>query len=232
MRKPIINLITPKHTGTNSVATLLCQSPDVCNSWGSLNWALWQGHHHLDQHTELAQVFHHHVGWHPTTFNSREACPWYREFVHQAFLPWVMKGGHGPIITTMRDPLGSIVTSRRRRPNQPTDWIVDSFTDIKIMHYELGIRPFCIDKHGPEDILGLFRRCDIRPPAKALLPRVETTSSKLRPELGKAYRAGDIGFLEKHMPKDIEWLRSQEDLLRPWMEDELGYRELSWWSWN
>jgi hypothetical protein len=229
MLPDVINLVTPKHTGTNSVADLLCQSPDVAERWASLNWALWQGHHHLHGAEKRSQVFHHHVGLHPCSFNDRERHPWYRSLVHDAILPWMLEETHGPLITTMRDPLGSIVTSRRRRPEQPTDWIVDSFLTIRDLHQLRGVEPFCIDKHSKQDILKLFERAEVRPPRGPALRRVETTAPGLRPHLHVAYRMCDMEFLMDKLGEDIEYLQERESLLRPWME-KLGYEDLLWWS--
>lgn len=229
MPPDVINLLTPKHTGTNSVADLLCQSPQVADRWASLNWALWQGHHHLHGSESRSQVFHHHVGEHPKDFNDRERHPWYQSLVHGAILPWMIERTHGPLITTMRDPLGSIVTSRRRRPEQPTGWIVDSFLIIRDLDLRYGITPFCIDNHDDLDIEKVFSWAWVKPPKEPVLRRIEMTNPQTGSQLGHAYKMGHMDVLMEKIGKDINYLMSMTDELRPWMES-LGYKDLLWWN--
>lgn len=44
------------------------------------------------------------------------------------------------------------------------------------------------------------------------------------------YQEGDIEFIQHRFPEELRALKEKEVILRPFLEEELGYKNLMWWS--
>lgn len=222
MPPPIIFCVTPKHTGTNSVCDLLCQSPDV-DAWYSLHRLLWRGEHMDPNHKCVVLHSHWDVGppaEHPV--NKSPVWKMLKPLLVEALLMGdVVAGREIPVISTVRDPLGAMVTHKRRRPKSDTIFIVEQFLTASARNKSLPI-----DLGFPLDLP--FKQAGVRPPKAAKLRALELTPGDWGREPLRLYKARDLEGLKKLMP-EIGYLQGCEGRLRPWLEG-LGYRDLMWWS--
>jgi len=145
-----------------------------------------------------------------------------------------------PTISTIRDPLASLITRQKRHPGFSHKFIVDGFVELaKLSAFGLFLVPVDLyAKKSPGERRGLLR--------KVLeivgLPEEEYASSWAEkwplhnsiPGLGgwdlhEYYAAGDVEPIIEAIPDDYAYLKSKIRILKPFLQ-KLGYEDLLWWN--
>ena len=145
--------------------------------------------------------------------------------------------GH-KVIVPMRDPLLSIISSKKRKPLKPAYDNIDAFEYLATSLYAKKSFFFPIDTHK-------FKTCSMEREeiAKKMFDFVNifypdnlTQWAKenkfkncMKPYLEKQeYEKGNIGKATKNCKDELDYLKSKKTILIPFLK-KLGYKDLLWW---
>lgn len=147
-----------------------------------------------------------------------------------------------PSLTVTRDPLLSMITRKKRSPELTQTYIVDGFvaladlcmrTGIMVLPVDLlGMRPYKVKLEALRGVLklvGLEEENYVKVWA-SVWPRYNHNAElEATKGITKLYKNGNALAIREYFPAEYDYLVSQEDKIRPFLE-RLGYKNLMWWS--
>lgn len=145
-----------------------------------------------------------------------------------------------PTVIPMIDPLKSIIERHRRHPNfAPHTYLVENW--LKILRGWVGaahisdpfFQPIELEQTYPDrmdQVLQLVRHCGLEPwPAIGAYVREwgGKNTTTVGADVAAKYDNGDVAYMEKTFPAEIDLLRESDDLKG--LFEQHGYKELMWW---
>jgi hypothetical protein len=144
-------------------------------------------------------------------------------------------------VSTIRDPLLSLITRQVRQPDLPHFYIIDGFVTLSelVQKHKLFLvsvdllRDFSYKSklnylRKVLDYVGLADESYVRLWAVSW-PMFNSTPELPEPVLHTAYEKGDLELIVKAFPEEYEYLKSKESVLKPFLQDQ-GYANLLWWE--
>lgn len=149
--------------------------------------------------------------------------------------------GISPVISTVRDPLAALITRQTRHPEVSHCCIIDGF--LNLIHFtevqDVFILPVDLYAAKPvEERLAFLHKLleFVGLPSESYIflwalawPVHNTTPEGPGGILHSSYIAGDLGPIIQAMPEEYEYLKSQEGILKPFLQRQ-GYENLIWWE--
>ena len=129
------------------------------------------------------------------------------------------------VIYTVRDPLGALISTISR--GEAVSYYSAGWLEYSNAVAEHGGMPVCIDLDVKD--VQLDAACRMYGLYKMGPLILEVRNSTFPTALTLAYRNGDWDYINSSIPDEIAELKSQEPVLRPWLES-YGYLGLMWWS--
>lgn len=146
---------------------------------------------------------------------------------------------HVPTVIPVRDPLLSIVTRKKRRPEAHHVWMVENWLILRtfIWPYETAAYyPVDLENQKPyaerrKSLLQIAEHCGLEPEnyMDEYAQKFAPANTRGEYELKTMYKEGDFEQLKLHLKPEIQQLQANEGVLRPMLE-EIGYENLMWWS--
>lgn len=143
-------------------------------------------------------------------------------------------------ISTIRDPLASIITRQKRHPGFSHQFIVDGFVELVKLSYQ-GLFIIPVDLYSKKSqkerytlLCKVLELVDLPEEEYVKLWAKDWPVRNSIPGLGgtalhESYALGDIAPIIQDIPDDYAYLKSKSRILKPFLQ-KLGYENLLWWD--
>lgn len=226
----MIILLTPQNTGTHYIVDFLLKHSKIKRIVSEVDWLYGVGRNKLNrkipaykynQINEKECVLKKHIFGMDSHKISDLLC-----MAHQC-------------IITFRDPLASIISRKNRNPGESFFFHVDAFEYIATSPYAQKALIIPIDT--PEFQQNVSVRFDV---GVGILEHCNlgyedfvydwATENKHQNSMGdypekQAFESGDLNTAISKCKKEYEYLKSKEDVIKPFMK-KIGYKSSLWWN--
>lgn len=142
------------------------------------------------------------------------------------------------VVIPFRDPLASLISRRNRNPGIPFYDHIDALEYIAVSPHVANSFVFPIDtedfksfwQHRRKLAKDMFLFCNLRPIEMTVWAKDNEKQNAMPEYYAKAaYDDGDVKAATKGCYGEYLYLKSKEDVIRPFME-RMGYRSAIWWD--